>query len=311
VIEVKLPARIPRSLGLLQRLKAVLPAFLKGKGKDKGRLLIVALSFFLVAAVVAAVNWRLHKIRVNVQRQVETQERAVARIPEIRQKINEELETAELLASDRNTVYAMLPGLTNVPVIVHQLEKLGKLSGGETHQVEYAPMQQRKPRIDVQFRVRFTGDFGACLTYLYNIAESFPTIAIGQVVVERPANESGLLSLNFDLVLAALESRASNLPSWDFGRLIAYPVTPLGRPFDGPAQVGRGGLKTGAVLSDWTLKGIMYTATEQRALFEVSGQTQWLKVGEEIDGVELVKVAEGVVHLWSAGRVFTLRVEGR
>jgi hypothetical protein len=275
-------------------------------------MLIMALSFFLVAAVVAAVNWRLHKIRVNVQRQVETQERAVDRIPGIRLKINEGLETAELVASDRNTVYAMLPGLANVPVIVLQLEDLGQMSGGETNQVEYAPMQQRQPRIDVQFRVRFTGDFGACLTYLYSIVQSFPTIAIRQVVVERPANESGLLSLNLELVLAALENRASNLPSWDFGRMVALPVTPLGRPFDAPAQVGRGGLKAArAVAPNWTLKGIMNTAAEQRALFEMNGRTQWLTVGEEIDGVELVKVAEGVVQLWSAGRIFTLRVEGR
>jgi Tfp pilus assembly protein PilO len=271
----------------------------------------MTLSFFLVAAVAAAVNWHLHTIRVDVQQQVETQERAVARIPGIRQNINQELEAAEGLANDRNTVYAMLPGLTNVPVIVHQLEELGQMSGGETNQVDYAPMQQRKPRIDVQFRVRFTGDFGACLTYLYNIVESFPTIAIRQVVVERPANESGLLSLNFELVLAALESRASNLPSWDFGRMVALPVTPLGRPFDAPAQVGRDGGKTRAVLSNWTLKGIMNTAAEQRALFEMNGRTQWLTVGEEIDGVELVKVAEGVVHLWSAGRIFALRLEGR
>jgi Tfp pilus assembly protein PilO len=294
-------------MGLLQRLKAVLPDPQKGKG----RLLIMALSFFLVAAVVAAINWRLHAARVDLQRQVEMQERAVARIPGIRQSIYMELETAEGLASDRNAVYAMLPGLTNVPVIVHQLEVLGQMSGGQTNQVEYAPMQQRPPRIDVQFSVRFTGDFGACLTYLYNIVESFPTIAIRQVVIERPANESGLLSLNFELVLAALESRATNLPSWDFGRMVALPVTPLGRPFDAPAQVGRAGLKAGAVLPDWTLKGIMYTGADQRALFEVKGRTQWLTVGEEVDGVELVKVAEGLVHLWSAGRIFTLRVEGR
>ncbi len=271
----------------------------------------MTLGLFLVVAVVAAINWRLHTTRVDVQRQVETQERAVARIPGVRQNINEELETAERLASERNTVYAMLPGLTNVPVIVHQLEVLGQMSGGKTNQVEYAPMQQRPPRIDVQFRVRFSGDFGACLTYLYNIVASFPTIAIRQVVVERPANESGLLSLNFELVLAALESRASNLPSWDFGRLVAFPVTPLGRPFDAPAQVWRDGLKIGAVLPGWTLKGIMYTSAEQMALFEVNGRTQWLKVGEEIDGIELVKVTEGVVHLWSAGRTFTLRSEGR
>jgi hypothetical protein len=149
------------------------------------------------------------------------------------------------------------------------------------------------------------------LTYLYNIVESFPTIAIRQVVVERPANESGLLSLNAELVLAALESRASNLPSWDFGRMVALPVTPLGRPFNAPTQVGKVGLKTGAALPVLTLKGIIYTAAEQRALFEVNGRTQWLTVGEEINGVELVKVAEGVVHLWSAGRIFALRLEGR
>jgi Tfp pilus assembly protein PilO len=309
VIEVKLPKLKPKpqSLGLLQRLDAILPEPLKGKG----RLPIMALSFFLVAAVIAAVNWRLHTIRVDVQRQAESQERAVARILEIRQNINEELEAAERLASNRNTVYAMLPGLTNVPVIVHQLEELGQKAGGETNQVEYAPMQQRTSRIEVQFRVRFSGDFGDCLRYLYNIVESFPTIAIRQVVIERPADDSGLLSLNLELVLAVLESRASNLPSWDYGRMVAFPVTPLGHPFDAPAQVGRGNPKAVAELPDWTLKGIMNNAAERRALFEVNGRTQWLKVGEEVDGVELVKVAEGVVHLWSAGRIFTLRLQGR
>jgi hypothetical protein len=273
----------------------------------------MAFGFFLVAAVVAVINWRLHAARVDVQRQVEKQERAVARIPGIRRNINMELEAAERLASERNTVYAMLPSLANVPVIVHQLEVLGQMSGGQTNQVEYAPMQQRPPRVDVQFQVRFTGDFGSCLTYLHNIVASFPTMAIRQVVVERPASDSGLLSLNFKLVLAALESRASNLPSWDFGRMVAFPVTPLGRPFDDPAQVRRDGSKTGAVPPpDWTLKGILYTdAQNKAALLEVNGRTQWLTVGERIDGVELVKVAEGVVHLWSAGRIFTLRLEGR
>jgi hypothetical protein len=304
---VKLPALMPRFLELLQRLEAILPAPLRGKG----RLLILALGFFLVAAVVAAINWRLHAARVDVQRQVEKQERAVARIPGIRKNINMELEAAGRLASERNTVFAMLPGLANVPVIVHQLEVLGQLSGGQTNQVEYAPMQQRPPRVNVQFKVRFTGDFGASLTYLHNIVASFPTIAIRQVVVERPANDSGLLSLNLTLVLAALESRASNLPSWDFGRMVAFPVTPLGRPFDAPARVRRDELKTGAVLPHWTLKGITYTDAGHRALLEVDGRTQWLTVGERIDGVELVKVAEGVAHFWSAGRVFTLRLEGR
>jgi Tfp pilus assembly protein PilO len=296
---------MPGFLGLPQRLDAILPERLKGRG----RLLIMGLGFSLVAAVVAAINWRLHATRVDVQREVEAQERAVARIPVIRQNIHEELEAAERLASERDKVYAMLPGLANVPVIVHQLEELGRMTGGQTNQVEYAPMQQRPPRIDVQFRVRFTGDFGACLTYLYNVAASFPTISIRQVVLDRPANESGLLSLNFELVLATLESRASSLPSWDFGQMVAFPVTPLGRPFDASAQFWRDGLRIGAMLPGWTLKGIMYTAAEQMALFEVNGRTQWIKVGEGIDGVELDKVAEGFVHLWSAGRTFELRLE--
>jgi Tfp pilus assembly protein PilO len=309
VIEVKLPKLKPKpqSLGLLQRLDAILPGPLKGKG----RLPIMALSFFLVAAVIAAVNWRLHTIRVDVQRQAESQERAVARIPEIRQNINKELEDAERLAGNRNTVYAMLPGLTNVPVIVHQLEELGRKAGGETTQVEYAPLQQRTSRIEVQFRVQFSGDYGDCLRYMYNIVASFPTIAIRQVVLERPAEESGFLSLNLELVLSALESRASDLPSWDFGRMVAFPVTPLGHPFDAPAQVEKDTPKAVSELSGWTLKGIMNNGGEKRALFEVNGRTQWLTVGDEIGGAELVKVAEGVAHLWSAGRIFTFRLQGR
>jgi hypothetical protein len=137
---------MPRSLGLTQRLYAILPEPLKGKG----RLLIMALSFFLVSAVVAAINWRLHTTRVAAQRQIETQERAIARIPGIRQNITEELETAERLAKERTAVYALVPGLTNVPVILQPLEALGQMSGGQTNQVEYAPMQQRSPRIDFQ-----------------------------------------------------------------------------------------------------------------------------------------------------------------
>ena len=303
---MKLPAPIPRSLGLSQRLDAILPERLKGKGRP----IVMVLGFFLVATPVAAINWRLHATRVDVQRQAEAEERAVARIPGIRQNIDEEHETAERLANEQNKVYAMLPGLTNVPVIVHQLEELGQMSGGETSQVEYAPMQQRKPRVDVQFKVRFTGDFGACLTYLYSIVASFPTIAIRQVTVERPADESGSLSLNFELVLAALESRASGLPSWDFGRLVAFPITPLGRPFDASTQAWKDGQGMGSGLPNWTLKGIMYTAAEPMALFEVNGRTQWLKVGEAIGGVELDKVAEGFVQLWSSGRTVVLRLEG-
>lgn len=304
---MKLPTPTPRSQGFSKRLAAILPEPLTGKG----RLLIVALGFFLVSAAVAAINWRLHTARAGAQRQIETQERAIARLPGIRQDINDELETAERLASERIAVYAMLPGLTNVPVILHQLEALGQMSGGKTNQVEYAPMQQRPPRIDVQLQGRFTGDFGACLTYLYNIVASFPTIAIRQVVVERPSSESDLLSLNFELVLAALESRANDLPSWDFGRMVALPITPLGRPFDAPAQAWRNELRISATLPDWALKGIMYTAAEQMALFEVGGRTQWLKVGQEIDGIELVEVAESVVRLWSAGQIVTLRLEER
>ncbi len=279
----------------------------------QGRTTRIVLAL-LVAALIGVgtlINLRLYLSRVELQRQIDADERALSTLPSVRRSIEDARAQRIRLVTERDRLFATVPDLTNIPFIIQQLEQLGRLSGGRVVNLDYSPTAWNENRSDVLVHLRFQGSFHSILTFLTGLRDSFPTARIDQLALDTPVGrDAAHLALDTTLRISVLETRPDAFPDWDQTQLFARDVVPLPSPFEPPLGVWGVGRSLGLELPEWQLRGIVDHRGTRMALLQIDSRSRVVRVGDVVDGVVIVAIGDTYIRAQMGGRESVLRLGG-
>lgn len=256
----------------------------------------LVLVYLLIIGVGGWYNFNVYTQQSADKHLIEGYERELARASQVRADTRTEEARAGELQGRSDAVYARLPDVGAVPVIVGQLEQIARDVGGSVEGIEYVAPFWVEDRGRVPMRIVFAGSFDAIETYMQSVSVSVPSLAWDTFEIQ-PVDAGGReLHLVAEMHLDVLRDRPDTAAAWADDQVRLAEATPAVSPFATTAVTATRPLPPVA------LHGVVQQNGQAVALLSIDGVSHVLRAGQAADGVTLIQISNESVLVGNGER---------
>lgn len=261
----------------------------------------VVFAYVLVIGIGAYWNFTVYSTQTANKARIEAHERELARTVTIRADLQAQTHEGATLRALSDQLYAQLPDVAAVPVIVGQLEHIAAAVGGELLDIHYREPAWSGERGEVGIGIEFAGSFHSIQNYVASVTASVPSLHWRYLELEPVDKHGRDLLLFADISLDVLAARPADVAPWNDGQVQLQTAAAAREPFAIAVTVG-------APMPELALHGVVQQNGRSLALLSVDGISHVVGVGQQIDALTVVQISAQSVLVRNGVRTAEIRL---